>query len=70
MLVAVPLAFQQQAAFVPVDRQMPILPQLAVYGFIPKSGAGEQGWRKWVPKFAVNCTSAATLWKFNLMKVA
>lgn len=43
MLVAVPLAFQHQAAFVHVDRQMPILPQLAVYGFIPKGVAREQG---------------------------
>lgn len=43
MLVAVPLAFQQQAAFVHVDRQMPILPQLVAYGFIPESVAGEQG---------------------------
>lgn len=43
MLVAVPLAFQQEAAIVHVDRQMPILPQLVVYGFIPKCVAAEQG---------------------------
>lgn len=43
MLVAVPLAFQQQAAVVPVDRQMPILAQSVAYGFIPKCVVGEQG---------------------------
>lgn len=32
MLVAVPLAFQQQAAIVHLDRQMPISPQSVVYG--------------------------------------
>lgn len=32
MLVAVPLAFQQQAAIVHLDRQMPISPQSVAYG--------------------------------------
>lgn len=39
MLVAVPSAFQQQAAIVRLDRHMSILPQSDVYGVHSQMGS-------------------------------
>lgn len=52
MLVAVPLVFQQQAAIVHLDRQMPISPQSVVYGVQSQMCSGKARLMKVGLKFA------------------
>lgn len=52
MLVAVPLAFQQQAAIVHADRQMPISLRSAVYGAHSQMGSWRARLMKVGMKFA------------------
>lgn len=70
MLVAVPLAFQQQAAIVHLDRQMPISPQSAAYGLLSHMGSWRARLMKVGVKFATELRLSCHTWRFYLMEVA